>query len=72
MKNTTETKLTECPHCGSNYGFYRNVRMSGKSEYNYPFAGQPNPDNSQLHDCLRYIEGKRRYCCDCKKPLPIK
>jgi len=61
------TGLEKCPHCGCKE-YYRDVRMSGRTEYYHRFDDK-FPDNSQIHDCLTYRENKRCFCVDCYKFL---
>ncbi len=65
------TKLTECPHCGLDYGFYVICRMKGKGVYQYEFDGSIG-DNTDLHECLEYTEQKTMYCSVCQKKIGIK
>lgn len=80
-----DKKISECPHCGDNYGFCRIVYMVGKGIYNHPFPDREltpeemynsmatSPidlvDNSQLHDDLSYRENKTAFCINCQKPI---
>lgn len=64
------SKLTECPHCGSDGGYYRNGRVSGTYYCAYPFKGGRVPDNSSMHDGVKYNENKTCYCIDCHKKIP--
>lgn len=64
-----DSKVTCCPHCGCDE-FYRKLKFSGVSEYNYHFDGRI-ADNSELHTGCRYNERKTVYCRDCNKPLGV-
>lgn len=67
--------LSECPHCGSQEGFYRIIYIKGESEYHYNFPGTvivPERDvvtNEHLHEALNYRENKTAFCIDCRKPI---
>jgi uncharacterized Zn ribbon protein len=67
-KNGAVSELSCCPHCQSEYGYYRTVRMSGESDCHYNFDGSET-DNSQLHDHLDYKEKKTMFCRECRKPI---
>lgn len=69
MKLTNGKTLSECPHCGYSEYFVK-VRMHGSSEYNTRFDGAFG-DNTDLHDCLKYTEGKIAYCTNCRKRLGV-
>ena len=70
-------KIDKCPHCGSDYGFYRITYMKGRGCTNYNFPGKKldplcvddQMDNSMLHDCLSYRENKTAFCIQCHKPI---
>lgn len=62
--------MKSCPHCGSDYGYYRVTYMKGKTEYHYAFDGKEKDiDNSHIHDGLTYKSNKTAFCCECKKPI---
>ena len=72
-----------CPHCGSEYGFFRVTYMKGKGITNYKFPDHPDAsvddiryknndlaiDNTELHDCLTYRENKTAFCIECGNPI---
>ena len=64
------SKLTECPYCGSNMGYYRTGRVYGSYACNYPFQDGQVPDNSEMHSGIRYKENKSCYCIECHKKIP--
>lgn len=60
--------ITECPHCGYDGQFYRVTRMSGKGVTQYRFDGEV-ADNTELHECLSYVEQKKAFCELCHKEI---
>lgn len=64
----TNKEITECPHCGSDYGIYRTGTISGKYQSNYNFDGSIG-ENSELHSGVRYNEHKKCYCIECNKEI---
>jgi hypothetical protein len=69
-KNGAIAELKCCPHCKSTEGYFRNVRISGDSEYRYNYDGS-NAINEHLHDTLDYVEKKTLFCVDCKRPVGL-
>lgn len=65
---TTKTPMVECPHCGSDYGFYTRQQACGMVQYQYSFNGEEK-DNSQMYDLLKFTGGIYAYCLDCNKRL---
>lgn len=57
-----------CPHCGSDYGFFRVTTMSGRGQTNYKFDGGVG-ENCELHECLTYREQKKAFCSECNKEI---
>jgi hypothetical protein len=61
--------MKECPHCGSDEGYYEKITVSGKSIYRYNFDGS-EAENGDMYDGLSY---KRRsnfaYCLECEKRI---
>ncbi|MBW4083599.1 hypothetical protein [Paenibacillus sp. S150] len=63
------TEMEECPHCGSDEGFYEKQTVSGKAEYRYAFDGS-EAENGELHEGLTYKRrSKFAFCCSCHKKL---
>ena len=62
--------LSECPHCGSQSGYFRKTKISGITETNYSFDGS-DADNSELHTPAKYVDQKTLYCQDCRKPIGV-
>jgi hypothetical protein len=56
-----------CPHCGGET-FYRKVRFSGRSHYNYQFDAL-TAENGSLHDGCDYRMLKSVYCENCERKL---
>jgi len=67
-KNGVAADLSCCPHCRSNSGYYRNVRISGETICNYNYDGSDDL-NEHIHDHLKYREQKTMFCKDCKQPI---
>ncbi|WP_298151105.1 hypothetical protein [Flavobacterium sp.] len=67
-KNGAIGELKSCPHCQSTGGYFRNMRMSGETEYHYNYDGT-DAINDHIHDGLNYVEQKTLFCIDCKKPI---
>ncbi len=63
--------LTECPHCGSDYGYHVICTMKGKGACQYNFDHSEG-DNTELHDSLMYFEQKTMYCSECLKKIGMK
>lgn len=61
--------VDKCPHCSSDYGYYRICYMKGKTEYHHNFEGKNDIDNSHIHDGLTYKENKKAFCCQCNKEI---
>ena len=59
--------ITECPNCGFDE-YYLVCRMSGTGASHYRYDGG-EAENSQMHDCLKYTDGKIAYCSNCQKKL---
>jgi hypothetical protein len=55
-----------CPHCGHDEYFVRTA-MRGTTDYYHRFDGAKGAYNGHIHDGLNYVEGKVRYCGQCKK-----
>lgn len=63
------TELRECPHCGSNEGYYEKNRVSGEVVIYYNFDGSA-ADNSDMYDYLSYKpKSKYAFCAACNKRL---
>lgn len=70
MNNIQE--LTACPYCGSTFGYYQKMYVSGWVEDTTLFekdnAGNGVPYNSEMYEGLNYSrEGQYYYCCNCRK-----
>lgn len=59
--------ISSCPWCGCDV-FYVHISMSGRGEFNYRFDGTA-ADNTQLHDSLKYKEGKTIFCRSCDSKI---
>lgn len=60
--------IKECPHCGSNEGFYIKQQIYGKAHFRVKFDGNEG-ENGDLHDYLTYKDSKFTYCTSCNKKL---
>lgn len=69
MKLANGKVLDQCPHCGFDE-YCVSVRMSGCGAYFRKFDGGSG-DNTNLHDSLKYKEGRTVYCGSCRKRLGI-
>jgi hypothetical protein len=67
-KEKINNKITECPHCKSNDGYYIKQQFSGKGKYYLSFDGK-EIDNSSFHDEIKYSGGKIAYCISCGKKI---
>tara|TARA_Y100001935_G_scaffold248360_1_gene245438 strand:- start:1142 stop:1366 length:225 start_codon:yes stop_codon:yes gene_type:complete len=60
--------ITECPHCGSDFGYYTRSYASGWVQDNTLFSGEKY--NSGLHDNLTYSRNSKFYfCMECDKRI---
>lgn len=66
--NEQKAPISECPHCGSDGGYYIKNRFSGVGEWHHNFDGQEK-DNSHFHDTLFTTQSKYAYCINCYKRL---
>ena len=58
--------LNACPHCGSDYGYYRLSKVGGFATISYKWDGSDN-DNTAMHDSITYKDQKTLRCCQCHK-----
>lgn len=66
--NTPVHDLSECPHCGSDFGYYRKMYISGWSQDVKTFDGEPY--NYGLFDSLGYSRySSFYYCVECDKKI---
>ena len=63
-------ELKNCPHCGSDYGYYRKVYIKGLSNFKYHFDGSDG-DNTDLNSYLDYKEYKTCFCLKCDKKIKL-
>lgn len=68
ISNPTDLTLLCCPHCNSDFGFYRVTIMKGRGQTNYGFNGA-DCDNSELHTPLSYKEQKKAFCTQCNHEI---
>lgn len=70
--------MKACPHCGSEYGYYKKMYMKGYGVTNYEFDNQFHYDNhgirtginnGEMHEGLSYRENKKAFCCECDKEI---
>ena len=68
--------MEKCPHCGSNFGYYKKSKVSGMIVTNYDFKPRYDlkgfeilPYNTEMHDSLHYHEYKTAYCRECNKRI---
>lgn len=66
--NEIKAPLDECPHCGSNEGYYTKVQISGSSIWRHNFDGSEH-ENGDFHESLSYEYSKFAYCIDCDKRI---
>lgn len=66
--NEQKAPISECPHCGSDEGYYIKERFSGTREYHFNYNGQER-DNSHFYDTAKGTSSKYTYCIDCHKRL---
>lgn len=60
--------IDNCPHCGSDEGFYTKVQVSGTTRYCYNYDGS-EAENSELYESCSHKGGKYAYCLKCGKRL---
>lgn len=61
-----KTEINACPHCGSTYGFYRRVYVSGWVRDCKLFNGEI--ENTGIYDYLKWSrEAKEARCIECEK-----
>jgi hypothetical protein len=68
----TKGKLSQCPHCGSDYGVYERIKYSGIGYYFRDFKGEPTSANSGFYDSANWTVFKTKYCGQCHKKLNSK
>jgi len=60
------TSFSACPHCGSTYGYYSRVKISGTVDYQCDFNG--NGENTNIADGFNYTTISKTYrCIECRK-----
>jgi hypothetical protein len=47
------------------------LSMRGSTEYRQRFDGAEGAYNGEMHDALSYVEGKWRYCGDCRRRVGL-
>jgi RNase P subunit RPR2 len=60
--------ITQCPHCGSEEGYYTKTQVSGTARYYCHYDGS-EAHNEEMYDSLVYKESKYAYCSECHKRL---
>lgn len=66
MKNVALIK--ECPHCGSDEGYYTKMQVTGSVRYHIGFDGSER-ENGDMYEYLRHKGGNVAYCSNCNKKL---
>lgn len=73
LKNIS--KIEECPHCGSGFGYYQKVYVKGWIQDNTLFEKDRNTNerpkyNYDMYDGLNWSKAKPTcYCMECDKPI---
>jgi hypothetical protein len=57
-------KMTECPKCGSDYGFFKLSKVSGFAKTTFNWDGTSG-NSSDMHDNIYYRPLKTLKCCQC-------
>lgn len=60
--------IDQCPHCGSDYGYYTKDYIRGSIRYICGFDGTER-DNTDMYDFATHSAGKQAYCVECGKYL---
>ena len=60
--------IQECPHCGSDEGYYTKEQVHGTIKVRYNFNGS-EAENGDMYDSIKYTGGKVAYCLECNKQL---
>lgn len=61
--------IKQCPHCGSEIGFYFRERYKGCNIFNLTYEGEDG-DNSAMYDSAEITHrSKYTYCQHCDKRL---
>jgi hypothetical protein len=69
--------IDECPHCGSDFGYYKKAFVKGRIHDNTLFerdkhTGQREKYNYEMYDNLKWSkETKTCYCMECDKAIGI-
>ncbi|WP_430534436.1 hypothetical protein [Listeria rocourtiae] len=66
--NEQKAPISECPHCGSEAGYYEKVQISGRSRWYHNFDGK-EADNTYFYDDTKAKYSKYTYCTACEKRL---
>ncbi len=62
------SEFDECPHCGSDTGYYQRHYVSGTIQMSKDFNGEPNC--SETYDYLKWgRESKYLFCLECDKRI---
>ncbi|GED72610.1 hypothetical protein BRE01_63120 [Brevibacillus reuszeri] len=64
----SKTQLAECPHCGSDEGYYTKTQVSGSVRYHGGFD-RSERENGDMYEHLSHKSGKVAYCSACDKRL---
>ena len=61
-------KFDECPHCGSDFGYYQRHYVSGNVQMSKDFTGKENC--SETYDYLNWSRAsKYLFCCQCNERI---
>lgn len=66
--NEQKAPISECPHCGSDEGYYTKSQVSGVVSYRHNFDGSEQ-DNTDAYTLLKHKKSKYTYCIACEKRL---
>lgn len=71
LKNIDD--VNECPHCGSNFGYYQRYFVSGWIQDNKLFEDR-QPYNMHMWDSIRERSKAKPtcYCMECDNPIGTK
>ena len=70
MIGMNQKNLKCCPHCSSKEGYYLRTQIRGACDSRYKFDGTfDEQGNDDMHDHLKYEDGKVAYCRSCQKRL---
>lgn len=68
MNEILKNKVKECPHCGSEDGYYTKDYVKGHARYFFNFDGE-EADNTEYYEGIQIESGKVAYCTHCNRKI---